>query len=73
MSSVEGGARIEWIGNAKEACWVYWRRPEEWATVLAEWVEETGQRNTVLTLYELTQSEATADQGWLFLSPPPKL
>ena len=26
-------------------------------------VDETGQKNTVLTLYELTQSDATIGQG----------
>ncbi|KAF2472288.1 ESCRT-II complex, vps25 subunit [Lindgomyces ingoldianus] len=40
-------------------CYVYWRRPEEWAAVLEEWVERTGQRGTVLTLYEISDSDAT--------------
>lgn len=31
-------------------------------------VDETGQKNTVLTLYELTESEATLSQGDHFLS-----
>jgi ESCRT-II complex subunit VPS25 len=41
MSGKEGGERIEWMGTAHETCWVYWRRPEEWASVLAEWVGES--------------------------------
>lgn len=70
MASSEGGNRAEWIGagaakKSKDAgeeggkCWVYWRRPEEWAALLEEWVERTGQKGTVLTLYELTESDAT--------------
>lgn len=60
--------RAEWIGNPKteegrNTAWIWWRNPEEWAAAIAEWVEETGQKNTVLTLYELTESEATLSQG----------
>jgi ESCRT-II complex subunit len=34
--------------------------------ILDSKVEETGQKNTVLTLYELTESEATLSQGRSF-------
>lgn len=73
MTTPEGGNRAEWISttgaNAKKKageedegagkCWVYWKRPEEWATALEEWVDRTGQKGTVLTLYEITDSDAT--------------
>lgn len=92
MTTVEGGARAEWIpstsstststglsaststsvsgsSNARKSgkgeeegdgkVWVYWRRPEEWAQVLEEWVERTGQRGSVITLYEIQESDAT--------------
>ncbi|KAK3316145.1 ESCRT-II complex subunit [Apodospora peruviana] len=42
-----------------DVVWIFWRTPEEWAAVIEAWVEETGQRGSVLTLYELTQGEAT--------------
>lgn len=62
--------RAEWIekgkggdGAEKEGTfWVLWKRPEEWADVLAGWVEEVGQKNTVLTLYELREGEMTNGQ-----------
>lgn len=42
MASKEGGERIEWIGAAKgktsEKFWVYWKRPEEWASAVEAWV-----------------------------------
>ncbi|KAK8250472.1 putative vacuolar protein-sorting-associated protein [Phyllosticta capitalensis] len=56
------GARGTADGNASGRVWIYWRRPEEWAGVLEGWVDATGQKNTVLTLYELTESDATASQ-----------
>ncbi|KAL4933926.1 ESCRT-II subunit protein VPS25 [Aspergillus undulatus] len=60
-----GGRRAEWVdGPAKTMVWIWWRRPEEWAAVIAEWVESTGQRNVVLTVYELLEGEATISQEW---------
>lgn len=68
-----GGRRAEWLdassgGNAapKSVAYIWWRRPEEWADVVADWVESTGQRGTVLTVYELVQGEATVSQGKIF-------
>ena len=43
--------------------WVWWRSVEEWGTLIEEWVAETGQKGSVLTLYELTESDATVGQG----------
>lgn len=58
-----GGRRAEWIDGPKTVAWIWWRRPEEWADVVGDWVEGTGQKGTVLTVYELVQGEATASQG----------
>ncbi|KAF9444870.1 ESCRT-II complex, vps25 subunit [Macrolepiota fuliginosa MF-IS2] len=33
---------------------VYWRLPEEWADVLHRWAADTGQLNTILTFYDIT-------------------
>ncbi|KAJ4986684.1 vacuolar protein-sorting-associated protein [Stagonosporopsis vannaccii] len=70
MASAEGGNRAEFIsssGSKKKAVdegeggrvWVYWRRPEEWAAQLEEWVDRTGQKGVVLTLYEIVEGEAS--------------
>lgn len=67
--------RAEWIERGKSGgggaagerggtFWVFWKRPEEWGDVLAVWVEEVGQKNTVLTLYELREGEATRGQDF---------
>lgn len=67
MTRDEGGRRAEWIDGGVGAkggtAWVYWKRPEEWADVILGWVEDTGQKNTVLTLYELMNGEMTVGQG----------
>lgn len=58
--------RAEYVaGGDKEGdvVWVYWRTPEEWAALVEAWVEETGQKGSVLTLYELTEGEGTRGTG----------
>jgi ESCRT-II complex subunit VPS25 len=66
MASNEGDNRAEWMGppNEKASAWIWWRKPEEWAGVLESWVDETGQKGTVLTLYELVEGEATERQDF---------
>lgn len=37
-----GGKRAEWVeglaGKEKTLAWIWWRRPEEWAALIAGWV-----------------------------------
>ncbi len=66
--------RVEWVDNSttkrrdgketREEAWVWWKTGEEWAMSVAQWVERTGQKNTVLTFYELLEGDATADAEW---------
>jgi len=75
MASPEGGGRAEFVvttaggGGKKKSvgvtedeggrAWIYWRRPEEWAAALEEWVDRTGQKGVVLTLYEIVEGDAS--------------
>lgn len=59
--------RAEWIdgkSGEKNVCWIFWRNVEEWGEVIAGWVDDTGQKGTVLTLYEIGEGEATRDCEW---------
>ncbi|KUJ20569.1 ESCRT-II complex, vps25 subunit [Mollisia scopiformis] len=56
-------------GKDGSVFWVWWRDPEEWAGLIADWVDDTAQKNTVLTLYELTESEATLSQDFHGMDP----
>ena len=56
-------ARAEWLSKDRNTALIYWRNPEEWAAVIAEWVEETVQKGVVLTVYELTEGDLSASQG----------
>ncbi|KAI3324253.1 vacuolar protein-sorting-associated protein [Xylariaceae sp. AK1471] len=46
-------------GGGGDVAWVYWKTPEEWAQLIEAWVDDTAQKGTVLTLYELSQGEDT--------------
>lgn len=62
MASSEGDERAEWVSPEKASAWIWWRKPEEWGGLIAAWVEETGQKGVVLTLYELAEGEASERQ-----------
>ena len=69
MSAPANGNRIEYLppttkGEQSSACYVWWRPPDEWADLLYAWVEETGQKGSVLTIYELRESEAVEKKEW---------
>jgi ESCRT-II complex subunit VPS25 len=68
MVSKDGDERAEYVDQTKTLVWIWWRKPEEWATLIEKWVDETGQRGTVLTLYELVQGETTESQEFYGLN-----
>jgi ESCRT-II complex subunit VPS25 len=55
---VNGGGKTGGAGDG-DVVFVYWRTPEEWARELEGWADANGQKNAVLTLWELTEGEAT--------------
>lgn len=58
--------RAEYVGGGTgdgDVVWVYWRTPEEWASLVEAWVEETGHKGAVVTLYELIEGEDTKRAG----------
>ncbi|KAI0968278.1 ESCRT-II complex subunit-domain-containing protein [Xylaria arbuscula] len=68
--------RVEFVHAASkggeddgDVVWVYWRTPEEWAALVEGWVDETAQKGTVLTLYELSQGDATTGTEFHGLDP----
>ncbi len=71
LSKPENGSVVEYIpptskgkGEQSTACYVWWRSAQEWANLLASWVDETGQEGTVLTLYELREGDAVRGKEW---------
>ncbi|GJN82114.1 hypothetical protein PLIIFM63780_005651 [Purpureocillium lilacinum] len=58
-SSGGGGGGGAAAGKEGDVVFIYWRKPEEWAAAVEAYVEETGQKGSVLTVYELTEGEGT--------------
>jgi len=56
----EGGA--EWADKEKTTVVVLWRRHEEWGNVIYDWIDATGQKGSVLTLYEIAHGDLTTGQ-----------
>jgi len=61
--------RAEYVSTGKkepsegDLAWIYWRTPEEWAGLVEAWVDATGQRGSVLTVYELIEGDGTLGTG----------
>lgn len=70
MSSPAGGQTIEFIPPASKteqsnAVYVWWKSASEWADLLYAWVDETGQKGAVLTVYELRDGEGVGGREWV--------
>ncbi|GAA6060379.1 hypothetical protein JCM10212_004632 [Sporobolomyces blumeae] len=52
------------------AAWVWWKRPDEWADTIYDWVKETGQQNSIMTFYELIEGDAVRDLEFYHLPEP---
>ncbi|KAM3578955.1 hypothetical protein VKS41_008494 [Umbelopsis sp. WA50703] len=54
----------EWVSDSKASskashtqALIYWRSPEEWATLLWNWINERGLNNSIMTVYEIANGE----------------
>ena len=59
LDDLHSNGLIEWIDKKHEKCYVYWKRPEEWAQLIYKWVTEKSLHNTVCTFYEIIGSDDT--------------
>ncbi|CCH42087.1 Vacuolar protein-sorting-associated protein 25 [Wickerhamomyces ciferrii] len=44
-------------------------RPEDWASMILEWIESTGQNGTVLTMYEISQGDLSLNKEFHGIHP----
>ncbi|KAK7421295.1 hypothetical protein QQZ08_010011 [Neonectria magnoliae] len=53
--------RAEYVGGGSsgDVVFLFWRKPGEWAGLVESYVEETGQKGSVLTVYELVEGDGT--------------
>ena len=53
----------KWEDGSKERCKVYWRKPEEWADMIAQRVVDCGFQDQVFTIFDVLHGEFSADTG----------
>lgn len=63
MNSLKDHKLIEWCDKNKKRCNVYWRTPEEWASLIYRYIVNNAMTNTVCTFFELTSSEEVENEG----------
>uniref|UniRef100_A0A1I7WIR7 Vacuolar protein-sorting-associated protein 25 n=1 Tax=Heterorhabditis bacteriophora TaxID=37862 RepID=A0A1I7WIR7_HETBA len=61
---LEQKRHLEWLDASKSRCHIYWRRPDEWATLIYEWAVSNGLLNTPCTLYEITNGDDTVQESF---------
>ncbi|PRP78288.1 hypothetical protein PROFUN_13822 [Planoprotostelium fungivorum] len=52
----------EWETKEKKRLTIHWRKPEEWASMIYRWVNDRGQTDAILTLYEIQQGDDSAGE-----------
>jgi len=58
--------QCEWIdGKTKNSCLIFWKTPTEWGHLLYNWAVNSGNTNTVCTLFELMESDDVAGEEFV--------
>lgn len=52
----------EWMTREKQACTIFFKNVDHWATSILKWVEDCGKTDTVLTLWEIQNGEDAEGQ-----------
>lgn len=49
--------------NVNAKAFIYWKTPAQWGDAIYEWVIQTGQNKSIMTLFELNQGDLVQKQG----------
>lgn len=60
----------EWIdlNNKNYGILIYWYPIEEWSRILYDWIDNTGQQNKILTIYEIRKGNLSINQEFYNLN-----
>lgn len=60
----------EWIdsNNKNHGILIYWYPIEEWSRILYDWIDNTGQQNKILTIYEIRKGNLSINQEFYNLN-----
>ena len=55
---LHGQGQCEWLdGKEKNTCLIYWKTPIEWGNLIYNWAVNSGNTDTVCTIFELTEGD----------------
>eukprot|EP00727_Mastigamoeba_balamuthi_P006749 m51a1_g2695 hypothetical protein (990) ;mRNA; f:782470-786054 len=52
----------EWVNKDKTKASILWRNIDHWASLVYDWVSQTGQTNTVMTVWEIQNGDSSQGQ-----------
>lgn len=57
--------KASWLtaNNKKRTALIYWRRPQEWAQMIYEFVDRIGGIGSIYTVYDLTEGDESSMEG----------
>lgn len=60
---LHGQGQCEWLdGKDKNTSLIFWKTPTEWGNLIYSWAVNTGNTDTVCTIFELTEGDDIAGQ-----------
>lgn len=65
-----GAATKSKRSNANSKAFIYWKTPVQWADSIYDWVMQTGQNKSIMTLFELNQGDLVQAQDFYLLPTP---
>jgi len=62
FKELEEKGNLEWTDKSHTRCNIYWRSPDEWGTLIYNFIKQRGQTNTVCTLFEISEGPEVVGQ-----------
>lgn len=72
ISSLIKSKHAEWINpnNKKQGLLILWNTIEEWAYIVYDWIDTSGQNGSILTIYELQRGDMSKTQEFSGMCTP---
>eukprot|EP00095_Tigriopus_kingsejongensis_P011295 snap_masked-scaffold14_size734282-processed-gene-2.17 protein:Tk11295 transcript:snap_masked-scaffold14_size734282-processed-gene-2.17-mRNA-1 annotation:"vacuolar protein-sorting-associated protein 25-like" len=62
LEDLRAHGHLEWATTARQRAHIYWRRPEEWGSLIHSWSQAQGLK--LCTLFELGQGDDTREEAF---------
>lgn len=66
--SLAASGNLEWTDKSKRRAYIFWKSPSQLGADIYRWVEESGQKGTVMTIAEILEEGSSSDTSWKGIS-----